>query len=89
MVSLNSKSQGGLSTMMKLFIFVATLWLLLFLTNPVYAYLDPGTGSMMLQIVLGGVAGLVVIIRLFWHQLLALFGIGKDKKTDLNQSTTD
>lgn len=75
--------------MKKLFIFTATFWLLLLLTNPVHAYLDPGTGSMMLQIVLGGLAGLVVILKLFWHQLLALFGIGKDKKSDSEETITE
>mgnify|MGYP001203029074 CR=1 FL=1 len=43
------------------------------------AYMDPGTGSMMLQLILGGVAGLFVIIRLFWHRILALVGIRREK----------
>ena len=41
------------------------------------AYMDPGTGSMLLQLILGGVAGLFVIIRLFWHRILAVMGIKK------------
>ncbi len=36
------------------------------------AYMDPGTGSMLLQLILGGVAGLSVIVRLFWHRILAV-----------------
>ena len=43
--------------------------------RPVHAYLDPGSGSMLLQLVLGGFAGLVVIAKLYWRRLLALFGI--------------
>lgn len=39
------------------------------------AYLDPGTGSLFLQILLGGVAGLLVILKLFWRRMLAFFGI--------------
>ena len=42
------------------------------------AYMDPGTGSMLLQLILGGVAGLFVIIRLFWHRILDLLGIHKE-----------
>ncbi len=38
------------------------------------AYLDPGSGSMLLQLVLGGLAGLAVIAKLYWHRLLGLFG---------------
>ena len=35
-------------------------------TAPAYAYLDPGSGSMMVQLLLGGVAGGVVLVRLYW-----------------------
>jgi hypothetical protein len=47
------------------------------LTSPAYAYLDPGTGSMLLQVLLGGVAGVALAGRLYWHRLLALFGLRK------------
>jgi hypothetical protein len=36
---------------------------------PVHAYLDPGSGSMLVQLLLGGVAGLAVIARLGWRRL--------------------
>jgi hypothetical protein len=35
------------------------------------AYLDPGSGSMLLQLLLGGAAGLAVAIRLSWRRLTA------------------
>ena len=52
------------------------LSLLLSLVAPpsALAYLDPGSGSMLLQLVLGGLAGLAVIAKLYWHRLLGLFG---------------
>ena len=40
-----------------------------------FAYLDPGTGSMVLQLLLGGIAGLAVVVKLYWHSLLSFFGI--------------
>ena len=40
----------------------------LFCTGPAWAYLDPGTGSMMLQLLLGGVAGAMVVGKLYWHR---------------------
>ena len=55
----------------------ATISIWLISIQPAYAYLDPGTGSMILQIILGGVAGMMVAGRVFWHQLLTLFGIRK------------
>ncbi len=33
------------------------------------SYLDPGTGSVVLQIVLGGVAALGVTARLYWRRV--------------------
>ena len=37
--------------------------------KPAAAYLDPGSGSMLLQLLLGGVAAVGVIARLYWHRL--------------------
>ncbi len=46
---------------------------LLALEQPVHAYLDPGSGSVLLQVLLGGFAAVGVIARLFWHRLTAVF----------------
>jgi len=40
---------------------------------PAHAYLDPGTGSMMLQLMLGGVAGAVVIGKLYFRRATDFF----------------
>jgi hypothetical protein len=37
------------------------------------AYLDPGSGSMLVQLLLGGVAGAAVIMKLGWQRLLGMF----------------
>jgi len=43
--------------------------------SPAYAYLDPGTAGMLLQLLLGGVAGAAVVLKLYWTRLKAkLFG---------------
>jgi hypothetical protein len=42
---------------------------------PAYAYLDPGTGSMILQLLLGGIAGLALAGKFYWHRLLTLVGL--------------
>lgn len=46
----------------------AGLW-----ANPAYAYLDPTTGSILLQGLLAGVAGLSVVLRLYWFRIKAFF----------------
>ncbi|HXV84976.1 MAG TPA: hypothetical protein VEG60_34460 [Candidatus Binatia bacterium] len=37
------------------------------------AYLDPGSGSMMLQLLLGGVVGVLAILKLYWNTFAGLF----------------
>ncbi len=61
-------------------IFAAILLLLMF-TDAV-AYLDPGTGSMMLQVILGGIAAVGVAIKLYWHKLRVAFGMAKKEDTE-------
>lgn len=48
-------------------------------TSSAHAYLDPGTGSMILQVLLGGVASLALAGKLYWHKLLSLFGLRKNQ----------
>lgn len=40
---------------------------------PAYAYLDPGTGSMLLQLLLGGIAGLLAIGKMYWLEIKKFF----------------
>ncbi len=69
-------------------------WVLSLIAPPAaLAYLDPGSGSMLLQLVLGGLAGLAVIAKLYWHRLLGLFGMHSqqqesDSETDAASLTT-
>ena len=44
------------------------------MTGTAHAYLDPGTGSMILQLLLGGIAGMAIVLKLYWHKFKALFG---------------
>ena len=44
---------------------------LLVLERPAAAYLDPGTGSMLLQVLLGGLAAVGVVARLYWRRVTA------------------
>lgn len=37
------------------------------------AYLDPGSGSFLLQLLIGGFVGLVLIIKTFWSRIKIFF----------------
>ena len=39
-----------------------------------FAYIDPGTGSYVLQLALAGLLGAGYAIRRFWGRIVALFG---------------
>ena len=45
----------------------------------VLAYLDPGSGSMILQIIAGGLAAVAVTAKLYWNRLLKFLHIKKDE----------
>ena len=45
----------------------------------VLAYLDPGSGSMILQILAGGLAAVAVTAKLYWGRILRFLRIRKDE----------
>jgi len=57
----------------KLIIPFITICVFMVSTKPAYAYLDPGTGSMVLQAVLAAIAGASVTIGLFWRRIKSFF----------------
>ena len=61
--------------------YLIALILVLF-TQPAWAYLDPGTGSMLLQVILGGIAAIGVALKLGWHKIRAALGFAKPSDED-------
>lgn len=67
------------------------LLLLLFLivfgfANSALAYIDPGSGSMLLQSLFGGIAGAVVVLKLYWRQFINLFRRSSRKESESSSS---
>ena len=56
--------------------------LLILLAEPAFAYLDPGTGSMLLQVILGGIAAVGVALKLFWHKIRVAVGLSKKQPAE-------
>lgn len=46
-----------------------TCWLVLFLSRDVHAYVDPGTGSYLLQILLAFLFGAAFAMKLYWRRV--------------------
>jgi len=51
-------------------------------------YIDPGTGSVLLQVILAAVLGLGVFVKIFWNKIRALFNNNKAVISIDNQDDT-
>jgi len=58
----------------KIMILALTVVLLLGVSDRAYAYLDPATGSMIVQAVLAAIAAVSVTVGVFWRRLKDFFG---------------
>jgi len=38
-----------------------------------YAYLDPGTGSLVIQMLIGALAGIGITLKVYWHRIKEKF----------------
>lgn len=70
---------------------VVALVCLVVLPINVFAYLDPGTGSAVLQGILGALAAIAVVLKLYWHRFLRMLGLRKDtaKKEARGNTSTE
>lgn len=53
------------------------------------AYLDAGSGSMILQVIVGGFAAAAVSLKLFWRRILNFLGIRKDEEEPSQSPTAE
>ncbi len=47
-----------------------------------HPYLDPGSGSILIQLLLAGLLGAGILLRAFWSRIVKLFGRNKPEQTD-------
>jgi len=55
---------------------------------PVYAYLDPGTGSMLIQGIIGAVAAVGVALKLYWHKIKLMIS-GRKVESETTHKSQD
>jgi hypothetical protein len=56
------------------------------IASPADAYLDPGTGSMLLSAVFGVAAAVALAVKMFWYRIVGLF---RGKKRGLRPGTAE
>ena len=42
-------------------------------SNPAYGYIDPGTGSLIIQGIIGAIAAVGVTLKIYWHKVRIFF----------------
>jgi len=45
-------------------------------------YLDPGSSSVLVQVLLGGLVGVAAVFKLYWHKIRGLVGSSKSSPRD-------
>jgi hypothetical protein len=68
--------------MAKFILSLCVIITLLGVAAPAYAYLDPGTGSSLLQGLFAGVAGVLAVLKLYWQRIKTFFSAKKKPKHD-------
>lgn len=58
------------------------------LCRSLFAYLDPGSGSLIVQLLLAAIVGILATFRLWKARLLALFGI-KPEQAENDENEAD
>ena len=59
------------------------MWLIPIITLPRFrAYLDPGSGSYIFQILLAGLVGFLFAIKLYWGKIISFFKRDKSESQE-------
>ena len=63
--------------------------LVIVLPGSAFAYIDPSAGSIVLQLVLGGVAGILVALRLYFRRVTSFFGGRRTRSKPAREEAAD
>ncbi len=61
--------------------------LVLTFAREAYGYIDPGTGSLILQVIIGSLLGAAFAIKIFWRHIMYFAGrlFGRKKRDDTGE----
>lgn len=68
--------------MKKNFLLPLSLILLFIGIQPAFAYIDPGSGSAIISVVIGLLVAIGATIKTYWYKILKLFGKSEKKIND-------
>ena len=64
---------------MKLKFFLKILFFSLLLIENSYAYIDPGSGSALISVIIGFFVALGITLKTYWYKLKSFFNFSKDQ----------
>lgn len=50
-------------------LFIVSFFISGFIFNDAYAYLDPGSGSAVIQVIIGAIAGIGITLKIYWYKI--------------------
>ena len=56
-----------------------SLFCIVLSTDISFAYIDPGSGSMLLQVLIASILGILTVIKIYWARLKSFFSRNSDK----------
>ncbi len=69
--------------------FISKLGVFLVSMKALFAYLDPGSGSLIVQLLIAVVVGILATFRFWKSRLLSLFGIRQETKEEDDNANED
>ena len=76
-------------TYSKLAIYATALVAPMLFMNSAYAYIDPGTGSMIVQAIIAALVAIGASVGIFWNRVRSLFGRLFGRKNSEGQSSNE
>ena len=69
----NARARGGLIRVLRQLPYLLSLGVgaSLVFASPAEAYIDPGTGSLVLQMLIAGALGIAFTVKRFWRKIVA------------------
>ena len=70
----------------KTFIFITMTVAISISPSVAFAYIDPGTGGLLLQLLLGGIGGAIVVFKVYWRNVRDFFGFApKEEESEITK----
>jgi len=60
--------------------FTVVFLILTLMTQPAFAYLDPGSGSAIISLIIGFFVSIGVLAKTFWYKIKKIIGLSKPNK---------